>query len=381
MPKFATELAQGQAFSRSVDENGLSDTFVRVFKVVLTSPSEVFDPQTYCNVFIGNPHPLNPNLTCYSFDAKFDGDSRMVSIVTFNYKSYASSAGSSSGSGDHKQKAPDERPANWSTDTSLMEMPCDSWRKWSKANPTAYSPWSFPINMMGDRYDGVSKLAPITTIRIEQHESFDPLRNTNWVGYINEDVIFMGGWKFEAHTLMLRGVSSKAHIETFGTKVFRGWTATYEIAHKNNVVEYVGESGGKVVEALGWDRLQPLEGLYVKNDRLGDADVDEYGLSLQHADYKVLSTAPTPTGYTYAASDGKSTQGQRMRAMVGFPCPTGGWAQRPSASPIALNKDGTPRNLRDVQADGVTPVRYPILYRYQTQNSTSFMSNLNLRLF
>ena len=92
MPKFATELTQGQACTRSSEDNGLNDTSQRVYKVILNHPAEVFDPQAFCGVYVGYRHPFNLNQVCFSFDAKFDGDSRMVAIVTFNYKSFATAA-------------------------------------------------------------------------------------------------------------------------------------------------------------------------------------------------------------------------------------------------------------------------------------------------
>lgn len=371
MPKYATELTQGQAFSRTSEEDGLHDTAQRVYKVLLLHPAEVFDPQSFTGTYIGSRHPYNVNLVCFSFDAKFDGDSRMVSIVTFNYKNYATWAASATGGAqDPKTISPDIRPANWSTDTSLMEIPADVWT-------TAFADnWTVPMTPNKDRYDGITKMVPVTTIRVDQYEQTDPMKNSEWVGYINSQDVKVGNRTFPRHTLMLRGVSSKAHVETFRTQTFRGWIATYELVYRGNKMKYQGPDGGNVEVTVGWDRLQPLEGFYVKNSRLGDADVDEQGLALEHVDYKV-KVLPLPQPFEYAAG----TQGKKVRAMVAFPCPTGGWAQRPSASPIALNEDGTPRNLRDLKPDGVTPVRFPILKRYQVQPDEDLVTKLNLRLF
>lgn len=380
MPKMFTELTQGQTFSRSSEEGGLVDSAQRVYKVILLHPAEVFDPQFLTGTYVGSRHPYNINLVCFNFDAKFDGESRMVAFVTFYYKNYATWAASATGGqNDPKTISPDIRPANWSTDTSLMEMPADLW---SPAG--ANGPWTVPMTPMKDRYDGITKMVPITTIRVDQYEHRDPMINSEHVGSINSLDIKMGGRTYPAHTLMLRGVSSKAHVETFRTTTFRGWIATYDLVYRLNKVKYTKGDGSQANDkesVIGWDRLQPLEGFYVKNDRLGDDEVDLYGLSLQHSDYKVLDTAPTPSGYTYAAgTGGKTTQGQKMRAMVGFPCPTGGWAQRPSASPIALNSDGTPRNLTATKQDG-SPKYYPILVKYQVQPEIDMVSTLNLRLF
>ena len=121
MPKYATELTQGQAFSRTAQDGGTSDTAQRAYKVVLLHPAEVFSPQSYTGTFIGSRHPTNLNLVCTSFDSKFEGDSRMVAIVTFSYQSYAS-VSASAGRADPKTVNPATRPANWSTDVSLTDV-------------------------------------------------------------------------------------------------------------------------------------------------------------------------------------------------------------------------------------------------------------------
>lgn len=369
MPKYATELTQGQAFTRTSEENGINDTAQRVYKVLLLHPAEVFDPQAYTGTYIGSRHPYNLNLVCFSFDAKFDGDSRMVSIVTFNYRNYATAA-ASAGLQDPRTISPDARPANYSTDTSLMEVPCDSWKRWENDGNLKGKP-SYPTNPNGDRYDGVSKLAPMTTIRVDQYEQRDPMVNTEWVGFINSEEMWIGGRKFPRHTVMLRGVSSKAHVETFRNQQFRGWIATYDFGHRMNMVTIPPSTKPF---ALGWDRLQPLEGFYVKNDRKNVDEVDVNALALEHLDYKVKGSDRAT--YEYAAG----TAGQKVRAQVGFPCPTGGWAQRPSASPVALNADGTPRNVQKVDANG-DPVYYPLVYRYQVQDDVDLVTVMNLRLF
>ena len=373
MPKYATELTQGQTFSRTSEENGINDTAQRVYKILLLHPGEVFNPQAYTGTYIGSRHPFNLNLVCFSYDAKFDGESRMVSIVTFNYRNYATVA-ASAGQQDPKTVTPYARPANYSTDTSLMEIPCSTWKRWENDGQLKGKP-VYPANPNGDRYDGVSKMVPMTTIRVDQYEPRDPMINTEWVGCINSEDIWMGGRKFPKHTIMLRGVSSKAHVETFRDQQFRGWIATYDLAHRMNMVTIPPST---TPFALGWDRLQPLEGFYVKNNRKNDPDVDVNALSLEHLDYKVKVNAPLapPAAYEYAAG----TQGEKVRAQVAFPCPTGGWAQRPSASPVALNADGTPRNVQKVDNNG-DPVYYPLVYRYQVQDDADLVTVMNLRLF
>ena len=364
MPKYATELTQGQAFSRTSQEDGVHDTAQRVYKVVLLHPAEVFDPQDYTGTYIGARHPFNLNLVCTSFDSKFDGDSRMVSIVTFNYQSYASVA-SSSGRTDPKTMEPSTRPANWTTDVSLIEIPATTWRQANISDGKSSGAWRAPINPAGDRYEGVTKMVPTTTIRIEQLEAQDPLKNSQWVGTINSEPFQIGSLGILRHTLLFRGVSSKPHVETFGKQTFRGWVATYEFSHRENYTKI----NDTLTCSPGWDRLQIVEGYNVKNVAGAEnrADVDPYGLALQHANYEVVQP--------FALA--KNQAGKKSRAMVGIPSVDGqgGMFQRPASSPIALNNDGTPRLVDPNAANPLDPV----ILRYQVQNDIDF-AILNLRL-
>jgi hypothetical protein len=364
MPRYATELTQGQAFSRTSQEGGVNDTAQRVYKIVLLHPGEVFYPQEYTGTYIGSRHPSNLNLICTSFDAKFDGDSRMVSIVTFNYQSYASSS-ASGGRVDPKTVTPAARPANWTTDVSLVEIPAPTWRAASISTGKSAGNWRVPINPAGDRYEGVTKLVPQTTIRIDQLEANDPLLNNQWVGYINSEPFQVGSLGILRHTLLLRGISSKPHVETFGDQTFRGWMATYEFSHRENYTKI----NDAVECSPGWDRLQIVEGYNVMNVAGAEnrADVDSDGLALEHANYEVV----VPRKIVAALV------GKKSKAMVAIPSvdARGGMFQRPASSPIALNSDGTPRLINPNVAGALDPT----ILRYQVQNEIDF-AILNLRL-
>jgi hypothetical protein len=363
MPRLAKELTQGQTFSRTSEENGLSDTAQRVFRIALVSPAEVFDPQAYTGVYVGSIHPYNSNLVCFSFDAKFDGDSRMVTLVTFNYKSFASSP-ASSGKPEPKTIQPEIRPANWYTDTSLMEVPAPTWNEFGTGT------WVVPVNPVGDRYEGVRKMVPVTSIRVDQYESSDPLNNMDQVGKINSKTIKVGSHNFALHTLMLRGISSRPHVETFQGSTFRGWIASYELVFKANIVfvsDPAGGAGDPQRIVLGWDHLQVVEGINVKNlvGAVARADVDPFGLALTHNGQHVQFPLTLAAG----------TENEKVRAMMAIPSydDRGGWVQRPVAAPIALNLDGTPRDL----LGGLRP----LVVRYQVQESGDLVADLNLRLY
>jgi hypothetical protein len=340
----------------------VSDEAQLVFKVLLSSPNEYYNAQAYCEVYVGQEHPVNNWLTCYTFDVKPDGDSRMVHLVTFKFKTFASNE-ASSGKDDPKKQPPADRKCEWTTDTSLMEVPADTWLP-------PVGAWQAPVNVLGERFDGVTKQVPVTNIKVDQFEPQDPLKNLQYVGYVNNVAMVLGSMTLEPKTVLFRGVSQKPHVETFRDQTIRGWIVTYDFVYKRNEVQYPGPNGAPIVGVVGWRRLQPLEGFNVLNDRLGDADVDEQGLTLEHEDFKVKYNFPLVQPLDYAAN----TQGKRMRAMVGFPCPTGGWAQRPSASPIALNLDGTPRKIDTANN------KYPLLQLYDVQPLGNLAQLLGLRL-
>lgn len=371
MPKMFKELAQGQAFSRTSDEGGLNDSASRVFRVILAGPSEVYDPQTYCGCYIGDRHPYNQNLICFSFDAKFEGESRMVSLVTFNYKSFASVAASSNHQ-DPKTMEPTLRPANWTTDTTLMDIPATAWVECNPKTAKMSGKWEIPRNPVGDRYEGVTKMVPVTTIRVDQLERLDPLRWMAYVGYINSANMTFGLQTFLPHTVMFRGVSCKPHVETFRNTTFRGWMATFEFVHKNNDVLLEPSSGAGDPDRIdvGWDRLQVVEGYNVMNiaGAQNRQDVDPFGMALQHAAGEVIIPLSLVSG----------TEGKRVRAMVGLPSndARGGMFQRPASGPVALNTDGTPRLVYPVAAG----VLRPLVKRYQVQNDIDLTATLGLRL-
>lgn len=371
MPRMVAELAQGQAFSRTSEENSLNDTFTRAFRVLLTSPGEVFDPQAYCGVYIGDRHPVNLNLVCYSLDAKFDGDSRLSTIITFNYRSFASVSASGSQT-EPKNIEPTIRPANWTIDTSLTEVPATSWAETALTTGNRTGSWGMPRNPVGDRYEGVTKLVPITTIRVDQFERIDPLRWSIYAGYINDGNMTFGVQTFLKHTVMFRGVSCKPHVETFRNVTYRGWMATFEFQQKNNdvLLEPSSGAGNPVRVDVGWDRLQIVEGYNVLNvaGAQNRQDVDPFGMALKHAAGEVVIPLTLVDG----------TEGKRVRAMVGIPSQdaNGGMFQRPASAPVALNLDGTPRLVYPAQAASLKP----IVERYQVQNDIDLVATLGLRL-
>jgi hypothetical protein len=91
---------------------------------------------------------------------------------------------------------------------------------------------------------------------------------------------------------------------------------------------------------------------------------DNFGQPLKHTSRKIA----TPL----ALADGVTVD-QKVRAMVTIvDVEEGGAMQTPSAMPIALNEDGTPRLLSDS--------REPIVWRRQIQPDVNLTQTLQLRL-
>jgi hypothetical protein len=380
MPKYATELTQGQVFTRSSEDMVFADTAQRVYKVILSSPAEQFDPQAFCGTYIGSRHPTNLNLACCDFEAKFDGDSRMVAYVTFKYRSNLSI----SQSGKHKnpkQQHPRERPATWTTSSSLIDAPAYVWRNWDNASnlgtetaaPTVGS-WEIPYTPNGEHYDGVSAQQAVVDFRIKQGVDFDPMSHHAWAGYINSKTIKLGSLTCPPHTLIVKAVDVEPATEPFLGEVWNGYQVTYNVAFKANLVSIPSRTDKTVITEtyLGWDRLQVLEGYKIKNTGLGTSGVDQNALNLKRVNGMILEAS---TGGTLALAD--NTLNTYCHAMVVVPAGDQSRTQVRASSPVALNTDGTPRDLTSLVSG---TYQSPIVLRYQTQPEADLTAIFGLRL-
>lgn len=373
MARYVSELTQGQSFSRSVRDGQIADRATRTFKILLESPTEVPQIQPLCGVFVGDPHPDSPGLYCLSFSAQYDGDSRMVVLANFEYEPIISSAdgGGVGGGGGQGGQPPDVRPANWSLSSSLVEVPVRAWRRrtalqgWGASEPAA--------NPVGDIYDGVTAMKAMVTINITQFNLLDPTMHARYVGCINEEQITLGTLVMKPHTVMFRGLSVQSQVKPWGAGVFRGWESQYEFAYTENVQDVntsdFGITEGAIEVPLGWDIAIPVSGWNcLAFDPVGAAAEDDiFGQPLKHANGKIVDDPD------YALPDGTSA-GDKVRSMVKvMDYKTGGSSQAPSASPIALNEDGRPRN--------VTDQRRPLVFAYQVHEAINFTQTLGLRLY
>lgn len=363
MPKLVSEIASGQQFSRSSTEGKVSDSQVRAFRILLGQPGEVVDVQDECGITIGAKHPLNTNIYCVSWDVKFDGDSRTVLIATFNYQSTASSTGD-----DKNDQPPEIRPANWSTSTSLLEVPARWWHEVSQ-NGEAVIPAKPIVNPVKDMYDGVSRFEAIVTINIEQFEPTDPTRHSLYAGCVNTDSIAVGSLQCFPGSLMFRGVQSRPTVESWGSAVRRGWTAGYEFAFRRNHTKGIYTAGATYDGNIGWDIAVPQTGFSVINLDAGvaQAAVEVGSMALKHgSDGKIEGWPNSPE--IVAGTDGKKVRG--MVLVHAFE--DGGASQLPCAQPIPLNDNGTPR-ARTAEP----PV---IVKRYRANDAIDFTQTFRLRL-
>jgi hypothetical protein len=259
---------------------------------------------------------------------------------------YSTTAGSTQN--DPNSQPPDIRPARFTISSAPIELPADKWRMIENhLGAEEIGDLVDPLNPVNDRYDGVTVLEPLITISIEQFES-SATGNLIAIGDINSDDTNFGALEIKKNKCMLRSISVRPVVETFGATLYRGFTRSYEFA----------------IHYRGWYIDQILEGFNIKNQNLNGVGVWNEGLNLQHEDGKVAQPLRLAD----------NTNGKKMRAVIPIATLDGGWMQRPSAQPVALNIDGTPRNA---EANGVLRRKY--VTQFQRVFGPNFV-NLGVRI-
>jgi len=363
MPKMVAEITQGVSYEFSSDQESVAASTPRVFRIIKSTPDEYISLPDVCQVRIGDEHPSEAGLFCFSFTGAYDGDSRMVILATFNYRTTPSQAASGGGQ-DPRSYPPEVRPANWSCSTNLIEVPIHSWERVNSANGASLEDATPPQNPAGDMYDNASTVVPIVSINIEQFEPSDPTRHVMHAGKTNQNEMQLGSLSIPRRCLMFRGIQSKPVVEDWGGVIRRGWSCTYEFLFKLNPARaFVG--GAYVLQNVGWDILQPLSGFNVKAFAPpGGGDQDPFGQPLKQDDKrKIVEPLALPAGIT---------AGAKVRAMVRISDADDVSTQLPSAQPIPLNADGTPRK------DTANPK--VLVYRFKVTEEINFQSTFNLRL-
>lgn len=370
------EITSNASTSKSLGDKGqTSYSLTRSFRIILGTANEAVNYENITGVYVGAKHPQAPLMICRSYEARYDGDSRMSQIVTFQYEPLGPPED------DHRDKQPDIRPANWSVSTATYESPVTTWKKRIKES-VWQADWEPAVNVVGDMYDGITDLRPLVRITISQWEPNDPTRNCGDVGVINSEQIKLGSLTIEPHQLMFMGVNQTAAVETWNDIVYRGWRADYEFCFKRNrqTITIEDKNGNKVEQQvdIGWDMAVPQTGwnVFAFTPGLAQADEDVFGQPLQHGgrDSQFALRIPPPP---YKLPEGVNA-GDKVRAMVRvFSYQNGGTSQSPSAQPIPIKDNGKPLK---VDMNAAVPVR-PIVYAYQVHDDVNITNALKLRLF
>lgn len=329
MPKLVTQLAQGNSFSLTSENGAGAYNATRSWKVILNAPNETFDIGQAIGVAVGDPYSQSNKIPCVSIEARADGESRLVRIITATYRA---TPGAAADAPDPKTQPPDIRPAMYSMSTSLTEIA--AWGGRLVTGGVSGS-WVPAVNPANDLIDGITRLEPVININIEQYSSSDMSNIMGYSGYVNGEAFTFSGMSIAPHCCMLQGVSSTPVVEQFGSTTFRGFKITLQFAVR---AHYTITRQGP--QAIGWDVAVPQTGFNIKNARLGDADVERSALVLEHQDNKIKANfVQANFGLSYA----QGTENTKVRAMVTVPASEGSFVQRPSSQPVPLNDDGTPR--------------------------------------
>jgi hypothetical protein len=410
MPKLVSELAQGNSFSRSSDGGALADSATRVFKIILNEPNEALDIFSAIGVTIGDVYSASNPIPCVSVEGRADGESRLVRIVTAQYRSspgVGSSGGGGGGGGDPRATAPDLRFASFSVSTSYMEMPAYSWYEYTRATVITEIPWLPPgagpfgaenkalrvenstiasertaaANPNKDIYDGVSRYEPVVNFSFRQFEIADPTWKLHLVGMVNGNQGSFGSLNLFPRSTLFKACNIEQHVESWGGTLYRGYMVSYEFAYRKNfqhiTINLLGFPPAPAEPdhdvAIGWDIAMPQTGFNVKTyvppaANLLDADKrDVFGQPLKHGkegtEYygKIEEPLSLPEGVD---------AGEIHRAMVKvFSYQGGGASQTPSAQPVLLDDSGHPRKH----------TLFPIINRFGVHDHFNFGA-LNLRL-
>ncbi len=359
MPDMVSEISQGQNYDFSVGDGGeVAANSVRVFRILRSNPGQYVDIFEECQVKIGDQHPREQGLYCRSVSAVYESDTRLVILATFNYSVTPSASSSGGGESDGQVSSPEVRPANWYTTTTLTEMPARSWAR-VLSTSGSYGLVSATDNPAGDTYEGVTRLEPIVSIFIEQFVTNDPTAHNLYAGYTNATEEKVGSMTIPRRCLMFRGVQAKPSVKNWGGDVRRGWDCSYEfLFRRNNSQASMVNSDTLVDQDVGWDVIQPVSGFSVKAfiPPGNQATQDPYAQPLKLKDDMQIDSP-------LALSPG-TAPGEKVRGMVKINAANGVTTQRPSALPIPLNADGTPRS-----PSANPPV---LVFRYKVQPEINF---------
>jgi hypothetical protein len=221
-------------------------------------------------------------------------------------------------------------------------------------------------NSAGDMYDGVTRYEPIVNFNFKQFEVADPTGKLQNVGKVNSNSGTFGSLSLFPRSALFKACNIEQHVETWGTSIYRGFMVSYEFAFRRNTQSYSQSAGAAPTQGdIGWDIAVPQTGFNVRafTPNLVQVTNDNFGQPLKHVSGKVEFPLALPDGIS---------AGDKVRAMVKvMEYQEGGVSITPSAQPVALNDDGTPRS------PNATPK--VLVYRRGQHDEFNF-ATLNLRL-
>ena len=304
-----------------------------MWKVILNAPDEALDIFDAIGVNIGDVYSDGKPIPCVSVEGRADGESRMVRIITAQYRTSAGvgssgGGGGGGGGGDPRATAPDLRFASFAVSTSYMEMPAWAWLEDPTADATNFVDASNPV---GDMYDGITRYEPIVNFSFKQFEATQPTAKLQHVGKVNSNSGTFGSLTLFPRSTLFKACNIEQHVESWGGLTYRGFMVSYEFAYRKNRQSVMSGS-----EDIGWDVAVPQTGFNVfAFAPPGNVGTDVYGQPLKHSKGRVIFPNELPTDIL---------PGDKVRAMVKVMEYTdGGASQTPSAQPVALTVDGNPK--------------------------------------
>ena len=392
----AYEIATGTAGKSMSDGSGSALQYTRAWKLVKTSRNEAYDATATVGVDVGSALPGVPGVFCTNLTDSPDGDSLMVRRIT---ASYSSPKNSGRRPNQNLGVAPWLRSAVTTMDATGESIPAQQYiLDPLAADGTEASKRSLAVQPTGELIDGLTRPDPTIRFQISQFETSDPTTKCQYLHGLNKLAVVIGGVVFPPRSLILNGISARPQTETFAGVETTGWTVTYSVAFRRNtqrVLINIDPATGVAIDDtlddvdIGWDIAVPLRGLNCVNLIPIDYPIEPYALSLLSNEEGVVlggkdgvdpanevgpirvfvrnSTDTNDTeksvyfaGTEFQTIDGKgvvidalSSRGQICRAMVTNPTTSGGMTQKPTASPIPLNPDGSPRGR--YRPDGFLP--------------------------
>jgi len=352
MPKGFSELAQGNVFTRSSEGGASVDSAQRQFKVLLNEPGESWSVPGYLGIDVGDPYSATDQIPCVSWEGRYDGDSRMVVIVTYRYRSTpggVDGSGGGGGGGDPRLSRPEVRPALYSLSSSLQEVPAVGG---AYLTPSGFVNESAIRNTAGDLLEGLTRLEPVVTLQITQYSFTDQSGLLQYTGSINSDQFVFSGHTVPVHCCMFQSLNASPYVESG----FRGFQLDFQFSFRWNFCPGVEDNG---TDPLGWDQPIVMSGYNIINTGLGAAGVQqEHLLCKLDEDESGFLKTPLELGLP----------NQKVRAQIPAQADQSGRTrQHAAASPVLLNIDGSPRS-RSLP---------PLVYRYQTQPATAFGNNFS----